>query len=128
MTPQTILLLEADMLVRQPLAQYLRECGYQVLEAASPAEARLLLDQGQQAIDLMFVDMGSAVDAGGFTLVEWTRRCRPQVNLVLAGFIDQATRKAGDLCSDGPDITKPYDHQLILHRIRRSLAARDRKA
>ena len=35
-----ILILEADVLVRQPLAAYLRECGYRVLEAASADEAR----------------------------------------------------------------------------------------
>lgn len=118
----------AEVLVRQPLAQYLRECGYQVVEAASPAEVRLLLDEGQQPIDLIFADIGGTVDAGGFALVGWIRQAHPNVSIILAGSIDQATRKAGDLCTDGPDITKPYEHRLILDRIRRSLATRDRKA
>ena len=35
-----ILIVEWDILIRHPLAQYLRECGYKVLEAVDDAEAR----------------------------------------------------------------------------------------
>jgi DNA-binding response OmpR family regulator len=38
--PATILVVERDILVRQPLAQYLRDCGYRVLEAVNAVEAR----------------------------------------------------------------------------------------
>ena len=38
-----ILLVERDVIVRTPLAEYLRECGYRVLEAVTAAEARTLL-------------------------------------------------------------------------------------
>jgi hypothetical protein len=34
------MLLESDVLVRTPLAPYLRQCGCEVLEAARPDEAR----------------------------------------------------------------------------------------
>jgi hypothetical protein len=34
-TIKTILVLEDDVLVRKPVVQLLRECGYRVLEAAS---------------------------------------------------------------------------------------------
>jgi len=37
---ETILVLEKDILVRQPLAKYLRDCGYRVLEAVDDDEAR----------------------------------------------------------------------------------------
>jgi len=37
--PETILFVEDEALVRMDLAQYLRECGYQVHEAANASEA-----------------------------------------------------------------------------------------
>ena len=37
--PETVLFVEDEALVRMDLAQYLRECGYQVHEAANASEA-----------------------------------------------------------------------------------------
>ena len=36
---ETILVVEDDVLVRMPIAQYLRDCGYKVIEAANADEA-----------------------------------------------------------------------------------------
>jgi CheY-like chemotaxis protein len=33
--PDTILVVEDDVLVRMPISQYLRDCGYRVIEAAN---------------------------------------------------------------------------------------------
>ena len=43
-TIRTILVVEDEVLVRMPLAEYLRDCGYRVFEAASVAEAKAVLD------------------------------------------------------------------------------------
>lgn len=128
MTAHSILLVQAAILVRQPLAEYLRECGYQVIEAANAAEARLLLGDGRTSIDLVFVDVGSADEGEGFALAGWIRANHSGVQIMLAGSVDQATREAGALCADGPELTKPYEHRLILERIRRSLAFHDGRA
>jgi hypothetical protein len=37
---QTILVVEDEVLIRLPLAEYLRDCGYRVFEASNVAEAR----------------------------------------------------------------------------------------
>lgn len=68
--------------------------------------------------------MGSPDDVG-FELVAWIRREHPEVRLVLAGNVSKATEKAGDLCEEGPTVSKPYDHSVVLDRIRRQMAARD---
>lgn len=127
-TPHAIMLVEAEILVRQPLAEYLRECGYQVIEAANAAEARLLLGESGTSIDLVFADVGSGAEGDGFALAGWIRANYPGIQIILAGSVDQATRKAGALCADGPELSKPYEHHLILGRIRRSLAFRDGRA
>src|ERR1700733_349977 len=36
----------------RPLAEYLRECGYLVLEASSAADARTLLEDGSRRVDI----------------------------------------------------------------------------
>ena len=36
---ETILLVEDEVLVRMPIAQYLRDCGYKVVEAVNADEA-----------------------------------------------------------------------------------------
>ncbi len=116
-----ILIVEADVLVRHPLSEYLRECGYRVVEAGDGAEAKILLDHDELPIDIVLAE-GPA----GLEIAAWTRAKHPDVQLILVGSVARATEKAGELCEDGPDITKPYEHKLVLERIRRLTAARAR--
>jgi DNA-binding response OmpR family regulator len=120
-----ILLVENDILVRHPLAEYLRECGFRVVEASDPDEARHLLEDGSIAVDVVLADIGRQ-HGNGFALATWIRTNFPNVDVVLPGTVAKAAEKAGDLCEDGPAVAKPYDHQLVLDRIRRLRAARDR--
>ncbi len=114
-----ILIVERDVLVRHPLAEYLRECGYRVAEAMNTAEAQLLLDRGDFAVDIVLAEGET-----GFELASWARANHPKVEMLLAGTVQRATEKAGELCQDGPALATPYDHQLVLDRIRRMTAAR----
>jgi DNA-binding response OmpR family regulator len=118
-----LLLVEAEILVRQPLAEYLRDCGFKVAEAVTAAEARELLADGQLTIDLVLAD--AAVDAEAvFALAQWVRRERPDVKIVLAGTQTRTAEQAGDLCNGGPALVKPYQHKLVLEHIKRQLAER----
>ena len=121
----TLLLVDADILVRAPLAAYLRECGFRVLEAATDAEARAFLADTSSAIDILFAEAASG-GAGGLALATWAPKEKSHVSVILAGNVEAATKKAGDLCDDEPSVAKPYDHQLVLDRIRRAAAARER--
>lgn len=121
----TVLIVEEDVLIRHPLAEYLRECGYKVAEAVDADEARELLVKGTATIDIVLVHALSNTDRG-FTLANWIRSKYPAIHVILAGTLAKATETAGSLCEDGPALTKPYDHKLILAHIRRMQAARDR--
>ena len=125
MNEPCLLLVDAEELVRTPLAQYLRECGYRVLEATSSDEAQKLLSEGSQTIDIVLADI-QTLQGSGFAFAGWVRENKPGVRVLLAGTIAAAARRAGDLCEEEPPIRKPYDHQLVLDRIRRLLAERDR--
>ena len=82
---ETILLVEGDVLVRMPISQYLRDCGYKVIEAANAEEAMTVLSHKETTIDIVFTDieMPGAVD--GFGLAQWVRQHRPGLEVLLAG-------------------------------------------
>src|SRR5579883_1995142 len=122
MTQPRLLIVENDILIRHPLAEYLRECGYHVLEAADADEARLIVE-GEKDVEVVLAD-ADAPDARGFVLATWLRREHPEIKVVLAGNVAVAAEKAGDLCEEGPNLSKPYDHQLVLNYVRRLLASR----
>jgi DNA-binding NtrC family response regulator len=124
MHQQCILLVEPDIIVRSPLAEYLRECGYRVLEAVNAAEARELLGAAAD-ITLVLAD-ADAREGGGFALQAWIHENYPDIEVMLAGSVTRAVEKAGDLCEDGPALSKPNHHQSVLDAIPRLLAARDR--
>jgi DNA-binding response OmpR family regulator len=122
-----ILLVEADIVIRNPLGEYLRECGYRVLEAGTTSDARKLFDDAGLPIDIAMIDAGGE-NGDGFALSTWIRAERPDCDVILTGTLTKTVQKAGDLCEEGPSIAKPYDHSLVLDRIRRLLAVREKRA
>lgn len=116
-----IMIVEAEVLVRHPLAEYLRECGYKVCEAVDAQEAARLMAQDDLPIDIVLIE-GEA----GIKFAHWLRERYPQVQVMQAGTVARATEKAGELCADGPAERVPYDHQFVLEHIRRLTAARAR--
>jgi len=122
---QTVLLADPDVIVRTLLAQYLRECGYRVLEASSTREIRQFLADTSRSIEVVLAEM-AIPDEGGFAFASWMRTEYPTVPVILAASVERAAEKASTLCEEGPIASKPYDHQLIVDRIRRMLATRAR--
>jgi DNA-binding response OmpR family regulator len=122
-----VLIVDADILVRHPLAEYLRECGYRVVQAANTDEARALFTwtRRRRVIDVVLADVNAPGAENAFALAIWIRANHARVQVILAGTIDAATERAADLCEGGPRLSKPYDSQLLLDRIQRALAARD---
>ena len=121
---QTILVVEDDVLVRMPIAQYLRDCGYKVIEASNADEAIQVLLHQETPVDVVFsdIDMPGAVD--GFELAKWIREHRPGLDVLLAGTVPRAVESAENLCERGP-VPKPYEAQVVHNHIRRLLAARN---
>jgi CheY-like chemotaxis protein len=113
---QTILVVEDEVLIRLPLAEYLRDCGYRVFEASSVAEAKAVLN-ADTSVDLVFSDVNMPGNENGFALATWIRQRHPDTKVLLTSGIANATRKAEDLCEDGPLLAKPYSHDLVVQRI-----------
>lgn len=119
--PPTILLVEASALKRMAIAADLRECGYTVAETDGAAEARRLLDSGAKA-DIAFIDLDTKGENDGFALARWIRTQRPDVKILMTSGVRRAAETAGDLCEQGPHLTKPYEHRDLAAQIRRLLA------
>jgi DNA-binding NtrC family response regulator len=123
---ECILVVDDDVLVRMVIAGYLRECGFKVIEAVDADEAMIVLDQAEVHVDVVFSDV-EMPGVDGFALTKWIRAHRPEIAVILAGTPARAMDAAADLCKSGPDLAKPYEPQLVLERIRRLLADRERK-
>ena len=123
---ETVLVVEDEVLIRVVIAEYLRECGFKVVEAVNADEALLVLQHAELTIDVVFSDIEMPGSMDGFALSKWVRANRPGTEVILAGSPGRAAHAAGDLCEEGPMLAKPYDHQVVLDRIRRLLAGRKR--
>jgi CheY-like chemotaxis protein len=93
---KTILIAESDVLVRHALAEYLRGCGFHVVETATALEAKTVMQQGPE-IHVMLADARLA-DEGGFALAQWTRRYRPKVAVMLTSSLANKSEAIGSLC------------------------------
>ncbi|WP_029005687.1 response regulator [Azorhizobium doebereinerae] len=121
-----VMVVDADVLVRHVLAEYLRTCGYRVIEAASSDEAQNFLEHGEVDVDVVLVDAQAPGRVGGFGFARWVREKRPGIDVVLAGAPEHAAEQAADLCEEGPHLARPYDPQSVVDRIKRLRAARTR--
>lgn len=110
-------MLERDVVTRAFLADYLRSCGYRVLEARNAAEALTILQESSEPIRVVLGDAES-----GFKLSGWVKANRPKIKVILAANVERASQAAADLCEAGPHGKRPFDPQLLVQRIRSQLA------
>lgn len=122
-----VILLDADVVVRHVLAEYLRTCGYQVVEAVSSEDVLSILKHGEPRIDTVLADVNAPGTIAGFALLRHLKTHFPDVDVVLAGSRTKAADEVADLCEEGPTLARPYEPQLVLAEIRRLIAARERK-
>jgi CheY-like chemotaxis protein len=119
---QTILVVEDEVLIRLVIAEYLRECGYKVHEAATADEAVAVLEAPEVSVDIVFSDVVMPGSMDGFALARWVRAHRPGIQVILTSGIDRSAEKAGELCEAGPLLQKPYHPQHAVDRIRQLLS------
>jgi len=124
---QTILVVDDEVIIRTAISEYLRDCGYKVIEAASVDEAVLVLQQAEITVHIVLSDVEMPGARDGFALAQWVREHRPKLQVILAGSVARATKAAGELCNSGPMLAKPYDPQIVLDQIKRLLATKPTK-
>ena len=115
--PDTILFVEDEALVRMDMAEFLRECGFRVQEAADANEALEIL-QAEFAVDLLFTDINLPNSMNGLELAEWTFNNLPGVKVLVTTGVAPTT---GIPQTIRPLLAKPYTGPELLDRINQAL-------
>ena len=114
------------MLIRIVIANYLRECGFKVLEASDAGEAIDIMNT-DRSVRLVFTDVRMPGQLDGFGLSHWVRNNRLGVPVALTSGDSTKGEAARKLCQDDPFFTKPYDLMEVVAFIRRTMVDQERK-
>jgi CheY-like chemotaxis protein len=119
--PPTVLVVEDEILVRVVIAAYLRDCGFDVVEAGDADEAVRILEASIR-VDIVFSDVNMPGRLDGFGLAQWVCRERPGLKIILTSGAAPAAKEASDLCTHGPILAKPYDPAKLASQLRALMA------
>lgn len=123
-----ILVVDSDIIVRHVVADYLRGCGYTVLEAANGREAQIILEVEAERVEVVLADAAATGEREGFGLARWLRETYPTIDVIMAGSPAMAAAHATDLCDDSPAVDKPYHPQQVVDRLKWLMARRARRS
>jgi CheY-like chemotaxis protein len=104
---RVVLLVEDEFPVRQVAAEYLREAGYRVIEAANAADSMQVI-AAHVHVDLVFADFSLPGSLTGHMLAQWLATQFPNIPVLLtSGY--SATLSGFDSGKMRRYMPKPYD-------------------
>lgn len=107
----TVLVVEDDVLERGPLAEYLRDANFKVIEAATAHEAVEVLSS-DTTVDIVFSDIRMPGGMDGLALARWIAERMPSLPVLL-------TSGDRNIQVRGPHyINKPYIYRDVERRLR----------
>jgi CheY-like chemotaxis protein len=105
----TILIVEDEFFLRDIVAEYLRECGWNVLEAANGEDALLHLDEASN-IDVVFTDIRLGGSLNGWDVGEAFRQKASELPVIYTtGQTIEPQRRVGESLL----LEKPYAPEQI---------------
>jgi DNA-binding response OmpR family regulator len=113
-----LLLVDGEVIARHVLVEYLRQCGYAVVAAASVDEALTVLQAPEFTVVGVLCALPAIGSQSGFAFSRWVRENHPTVEIALAGTLDAAAEAAAEFCDEGPRLARPYDPAAIVERVR----------
>ena len=112
-TRPAVLIVEDDPLLRMTTASYLRDEGFDVIEATDADEAIRILEY--TSVGAVFSDVNMPGSLNGLALGRWLRRMRPSVGfLVTSGGAEEIAAEASEW---GLLLRKPYRFSDLSHRL-----------
>jgi len=122
-TGETVLVVDDEPSVRMLVTDVLRDAGYGSLEAADGPQAIRILES-PTTIDLMVTDVGLPGGLNGRQLADAARVLRPELKvLFMTGYAENAVIGNGQLDAGMEIITKPFEMEEVLRRIRTLIAS-----
>jgi len=108
-----VLLVEDERLIRVSLAHLLAGVGFEVLTAASVAEAQSASAERKGPIDLLITDM-ALPDGDGGELAERLRRQRPELRVLhMSAYPAESLIRQGRLPADAITLEKPFTEESL---------------
>lgn len=117
-----VLIVDGEIISRHAIAEYLRHCGYSVIEASNTDEAYSALDEASLSIDIVLIAVTGTDTEQGFELTKWISANRPDLVLKFAGGVESTVRTAAELCDNGPHLKRPYEAEMVVDYIKRMRA------
>ena len=115
----SILIVDGDVLSRHAISDYLRRCGYDVVEASGTSEAKIALKEPTLSLDIIVCDVAANNAEPGPELISWVKKHRPDLEVRLAGTPESIAGTAADLCEKGPHLARPYEPEAVVNYINR---------
>jgi len=112
----TVLVVEDEMMVRMPIAEYLRDCGYTVLEAGNASEA-IDTVRAEGPVNVVFSDVRMPGNMDGFGLAEWFQAHYPAVPVLLTSGYNGGRNLPGGAAARARFIEKPYSQTQVARQI-----------
>ena len=117
-----VLLVDDDGDVRLTAVNLLKGLGYEVLTAASGAEALDIL-AGDEGIDVLFTDVMMPGGMDGGEVAEKAREIRPDIKVLFAsGYFEDALIKKGNIAANTHLLVKPYRRRDLAKMLNMILA------
>jgi DNA-binding response OmpR family regulator len=110
-----IMVVEPEILVRMVIAEYLRNCGYKVIEAGTADDAVAVL-RSDFKVELVLAEVHGIGAMDGFSLAKEIRLTYPEVDVILTSGVANAADKSHALC-EGRVVKKPYKPEDIVRQI-----------
>lgn len=115
----TVLIAEDECVIRLMIAEYLRDAGYDVIEAASADEA-LDVFQAGTSVDLLFTDVRMPGSMDGCALAQKVHVDWPTTPVILTSAYSESLFSARNANQDFV-VPKPYRPQAVLATIRAAM-------
>jgi len=121
---ETVLLVEDEIALRTLSRQLLKLCGYDVLEAASGAEALRISQEHTERIHLLLTDVVMP-GMSGRVLADQIVKQRPDTQVVyMSGYTGQTVGEHGVLAEGSFFLPKPFTREALARKVRRALDGR----
>jgi signal transduction histidine kinase/ActR/RegA family two-component response regulator len=121
---ETILVVEDEPLLRDMALLILQDCGYQVLEAGSGAEAMQVWERQSDAIKLVVTDVVMPGGMSGRELAVKLTASRPQLRIIFTSGYNVDESNTDFFRRDGAIfLQKPYNRIALAKAVRESLDA-----
>lgn len=123
----SILIVDGDVVSRHAISDYLRHCGYSVVEAASTGEAMIALKEPSLSVDVIVCDVEAIGNLAGTELENWVHEHRPEMEVRMASTLEKVAGEAADLCEKGPHSSPAYAPEDVVSYVTRLRAAAARQ-